>query len=207
EHLRLQQRSHYVIVNGGDQPNVVPPNAAVWYYFRETDYPNTKALWELGDKMAKAATMMTDTEVTSRLLGSAGSSHFNKTIAETMHANIEKVGLPTWSEADLTLAKALQHELKVPEIGLQTKIDPLRGRAELPDEERRGGGSDDIGDISWNVPTVTLNYPANIQAGPGHNWANAISMATPIAHKGVQYGAKVVALTVIDFLLKPELTT
>ncbi len=207
EHLRLQQRSHYVITNGGDQPNVVPPNASVWYYFRETDYPNTKRLWELGDKMAKAATMMTDTEVTSRLLGSAWSGHFNKTIAEVMHANIEKVGLPPWTDADQTLAKALQHELKVPEIGLATKIEPLKGRSEVPDEERRGGGSDDIGDISWNVPTITLNYPANMQAGPGHNWANAVSMATPIAHKGVAYGAKVVALTVMDFLLKPELTT
>jgi aminobenzoyl-glutamate utilization protein B len=207
EHLRLQQRSHYVITNGGDQPNVVPPNATVWYYFRDTNYPNTKTLWELGDKMAQAATMMTDTTVTSRLLGSAWSGHFNKTIAETMHANIERVGLPQWTEADQTLAKALQHELKVPEIGLATKIEPLKGQSEIPDEERRGGGSDDIGDISWNVPTVTLNYPANMQAGPGHNWANAISMATPIAHKGVQYGSKVVALTVVDFLLKPELVT
>jgi aminobenzoyl-glutamate utilization protein B len=207
EHLRLQQRSHYVITNGGDQPNVVPPNATVWYYFRDTNYPNTKTLWELGDKMAKAATMMTDTEVSSRLLGSAWSGHFNKTIAETMHTNIERVGLPAWTDADVTLAKALQHELKVPEIGLATKIQPLRGRSEVPDDERRGGGSDDIGDISWNVPTVTLNYPANMQAGPGHNWANAVSMATPIAHKGVQYGAKVVALTVVDFLTKPELVT
>ncbi len=207
EHLRLQQRSHYVITNGGDQPNVVPPNATVWYYFRDTDYPRTKALWELGDKMAKAATLMTDTEVTSRLLGSAWSGHFNKTIAEVMHANIERVGLPQWTEADQTLARALQHELGVPEVGLATKIQPLRGRSEIPDEERRGGGSDDIGDISWNVPTVTLNYPANMQAGPGHNWANAVSMATPIAHKGVQYGSKVVALTVIDFLMRPELVT
>jgi aminobenzoyl-glutamate utilization protein B len=207
EHLRLQQRSHYVITNGGDQPNVVPPNAAVWYYFRDTDYPNTKRLWEIGDTMARAATMMTDTEVTSRLLGSAWSGHFNKTIAEVMHANIERVGLPQWTDADQALAKGLQHELKVPEIGLATKIEPLKGRSEVPDEERRGGGSDDIGDISWNVPTITLNYPANMQAGPGHNWANAVSMATPIAHKGVAYGAKVVALTVMDFLLKPELTT
>jgi aminobenzoyl-glutamate utilization protein B len=207
EHLRLQQRSHYVITNGGDQPNVVPPNATVWYYFRDTNYPNTKALWELGDKLATAATMMTDTEVSSRLLGSAWSGHFNKTIAEVMHANIERVGLPQWSDADQTLAKALQHELKVPEIGLATKFEPLKGRPEIPDEERRGGGSDDIGDISWNVPTVTLNYPANMQAGPGHNWANAVSMATPIAHKGVHYGAKVVALTVVDFLMNPDLVT
>ena len=205
EHLRIQQRSHYVIPNGGDQPNVVPPNASVWYYFRETSYDEIKKLWEIGNTMAKAATMMTDTEVSMKVLGSAWPGHFNKTVAETMHANMEKVGLPQWSEADITLAKAVQHEMKVPETGLSTKINPLRGRESIPDEEKRGGGSDDIGDISWNVPTVTINYPSNIQAGPGHNWANAISMATPIAHKGIQYGAKVVALTVIDLLTRPEL--
>ena len=207
EHLRIQQRSHYVIPNGGDQPNVVPPNASVWYYFRETSYEEIKRLWDIGNKMAQAATMMTDTEYTMRLLGSAWPAHMNKTVAETMHANIEKVGLPQWTEADQALAKAVQREMKVPETGLATKINPLRGREVIPDDEKRGGGSDDIGDISWNVPTVTIGYPANIQAGPGHNWANAISMATPIAHKGVQYGAKVVALTVIDLLTRPELVT
>jgi aminobenzoyl-glutamate utilization protein B len=205
EHLRIQQRSHYVIPNGGDQPNVVPPNATVWYYFRETDYDQIKHLWDIGNNMAKAATMMTDTEYSMRVLGSAWPGHFNKTVAETMYANIEKVGLPEWSEADQTLAKAVQREMKVPETGLATKLQPLKGRDSVPDDEKRGGGSDDIGDISWNVPTVTLNYPSNIQAGPGHNWANAISMATPIAHKGIQYGARVVAMTVLDLLTRPEL--
>ena len=207
EHLRIQQRSHYVIPNGGDQPNVVPPTASVWYYFRETSYEEIKKLWEIGDKMAQAAAMMTDTKVTSTVLGSAWPGHFNKTIAETMYANIEKVGLPTWTDADQKLAKSLQHELKVPEVGMATKLQPLRGRELIPDEEKRGGGSDDIGDISWNVPTVTLRYPSNMAAGPGHNWANAISMAGPIAHKGIQAGAKVVALTVLDFLNRPELVT
>jgi aminobenzoyl-glutamate utilization protein B len=162
---------------------------------------------EIGDRMARAAALMTDTDVSMKILGSAWPGHFNKTIAEVMHANIEKVGLPQWSAADQMLARALQHELKVPEVGLATKLQPLRGRESIPDDEKRGGGSDDIGDISWNLPTVTLRYPSNMAAGPGHNWANAISMATPIAHKGIQAGAKVVALTVIDFLMKPELVT
>src|SRR5437016_7181955 len=126
EHLRLQQRSHYVITNGGDQPNVVPPNATVWYYFREADYDHIMDLWRIGDNMAKAAAMMTDTTVTSRLLGSAWPGYFNVPIAEDMYANIKKVGLPQWSEADQKLAKALQHELKVPEQGLATKIDELK---------------------------------------------------------------------------------
>ena len=207
EHLRLQQRSHSVYSDGGDQPNVVPPTAAIWYYFRETDYAHIKELWQIADDMAKGATLMTNTEVTSRVLGSAWPSHMNKTVAETMHANMEIVGMPTWSEADQTLAKALQREVKVPEIGLRTKINELRGREQISDDEKRGGGSDDIGDVSWNVPTVTLNYPANIAAGPGHNWANAVSMATPIAHKGTTAGAKVQALTVLDLLTRPELVS
>ena len=88
---------------------------------------------------------------------------------------------------------------------MATKLQPLRGREVVPDEEKRGGGSDDIGDISWNVPTVTLRYPSNIPGLPGHNWANAIAMATPIAHKGVTAGAKVQAMTIIDLLMRPEL--
>ncbi len=216
EHLRLATRLHSVITNGGDQPNVVPPNAAVWYYFREADYDHIMNLWRIGDNMAKAATLMTDTTYTSRVLGSAWPGHFNVPIAEDMYENIKKVGLPQWSDDDQKLAKALQKELDFPQRGLATKIAELRkpkpapaeGDAEAegrPADQPTGGGSDDIGDVSWVVPTVTLNYPSNIPGGPGHNWANAISMATPIAHKGVVAGAKVQAMTMLDILLHPEL--
>ena len=207
EHLRIQQRSHYVVTNGGDQPNVVPRTASVWYYFRETSYPEIKRMWEIGDLMAQGAAMMTDTSVSMRVLGSAWPIHANKALAETLYANIKAVGLPTWTDADVALAKGVQRELKVPEIGLATEIPELRGREAIPDEEKRGGGSDDIGDISWNVPTVMLNFPANFQAGPGHNWANAIAMATPIAHKGVIAGAKAQAMTVLDLLMRPEVVS
>jgi aminobenzoyl-glutamate utilization protein B len=207
EHLRIQQRSHYVVTNGGDQPNVVPRNASVWYYLRETTYPDIKRMWDTADKIAQGAALMTDTTVSSRVLGSAWPIHTNKALAETVYANIKSVGLPKWSDADVTLAKAVQRELKVPETGLATELPVLRGREAIPDEEKRGGGSDDIGDISWNVPTVSLNFPANFQAGPGHSWANAIAMATPIAHKGVVAGAKVQAMTILDVLTRPEIVS
>src|SRR4029434_456370 len=184
---------------------VVPRTASVWYYLRETSYPEIKRMWEIADKMAQGATMMTDTSVTSRVLGPACPIHTNKALAEAQYANIKAVGLPKWTEDDIALAKAVQRELKVPEIGMATEIPELRDREAIPDDDKRGGGSDDIGDISWNVPTVSLNFPANFQAGPGHNWANAIPMATPIAHKGVNYGARAQAMTLLDLMMRPEL--
>jgi aminobenzoyl-glutamate utilization protein B len=163
--------------------------------------------------MAQAGALMTDTTWTSRVLGSAWPGHFNVPIAEDMYQNITRVGLPQWSDADQSLAKALQRELKVPERGLAAKIPELRRPKPASDDADAedggvgptGGGSDDIGDISWAVPTVTLRYPSNIPGGPGHNWANGVSMATPIAHRGVVAGAKVQAMTMLDILLHPEL--
>ena len=204
EHLRIQQRSHYIITNGGDQPNVVPRNAGVWFYLRETEYPRIKELWQFADKMAEGAALMTGTKWTSRILGTAWPQHMNKPIAETTYANIQKVGLPSWSEADQTLAKALQKELgNAEQNGLAVELSKLE--EPIKDEDKRGGGSDDIGDISWNLPTITLRFPSNIPGLPGHNWSSAIAMATPIAHKGVVAGAKVQAMTILDILTKPEL--
>jgi aminobenzoyl-glutamate utilization protein B len=204
EHLRLSHRSHSVITNGGDQPNVVPRNASIWFYFREIDQPHIKELMDIGIKMAEGAALMTNTKMSWRILGTAYPRHFNKVVAETMYENIKAVGLPQWSEADQTLAKALQKELGNPrQEGLAVKPSELGGP--VRPENNTGGGSDDIGDISWNMPTVTLRYPANIPGLPGHNWSSGIASATPIAHKGVVAGAKVLAMTTLDLLTKPEI--
>ncbi|MDP9348990.1 MAG: amidohydrolase, partial [Gemmatimonadota bacterium] len=202
EHLRLHQRSHYVIPNGGSQPNVVPSEATVWYYFRELDYPKIKGLHALGDTMAAAAALMSSTTHTQRVYGSAWPQNYNRPLAERMHANILAVGMPTWSEADQALARAVQKEIGADSItGLRTEL-----KKEL--EEARqgtGGGSDDIAEVSWNVPTVRLRYPANIPGLPGHHWSNAIAMATPIAHKGANHGARVIAMTAVDLLTDAKL--
>lgn len=199
EHLYTTQRSHYVISDGGDQPNVVPSKAAVWYYFRERTYPKIKTLFDAGVKIAEGAALMTDTKFTYEILGSAWPGHFNKPIAETMFENIKAVGLPKWSADDQKLAVSLQKEIESPkDDGLATKLDEMRLPV-LP--TMGGGGSDDIADISWSLPTVVLWYPANIPGLPGHHWANAISMATPIAHKGCTAGAKVEAMTLLDMLV------
>ncbi len=213
EHLELTQRSHYVISDGGDQPNVVPSKASVWYYFRERTYPDIIKLFEKGKKTAEGAALMTDTKFTYEILGSAWPGHFNKHMAAAMYENIKVVGLPKWSDEDQLLARATQLELKAPKMeGLPVKLDTMG----MPNDTKpvmvmgrqlmsMGGGSDDIADISWSLPTIVLRYPSNIPGLPGHHWSNAISMATPIAHKGIVYGAKAEAMTILDLLLKPEL--
>ncbi|MGE0451646.1 MAG: peptidase dimerization domain-containing protein, partial [Vicinamibacterales bacterium] len=205
EHLRTAQRSHYVITNGGAQPNVVPPNASVWYYFRETDYDHIKELWDLGNTMAKAASEMTGTTWSSRVLGSAWPQHGNRPMAEAMQANIEAVGAPDWSDADQQFAKAFQRAMGVTERGLSAQVSQLRGREFIPPEQLTGGASDDIGDVMWAVPTITMRFPSNVPGATGHHWTSAVAMATPVAHKGATQGAKAYAMTVIDLITRPEL--
>ena len=203
EHLPVTQRSHYVITEGGGQPNIVPEKASVWYYFRENKFSSIRGLYEIGNRIAEAAAMATDTTVTKRTLGYAAPNFGNKPLAEALYANIQAVGLPTWSAADQGFAKAMQQANGVKLEPLPTKLQPLS----TPDSrgQSMGGGSDDIGDIMWTVPTVTVRYPSNIPNAIGHNRQSAIAMATPIAHKGVIVGAKAVAMTVLDLLTTPKI--
>jgi aminobenzoyl-glutamate utilization protein B len=211
EHLKPTQRSHYVITDGGDQPNVVPSRAAVWYYLRERTYEDIKAMYDDAIKVAKNVADMTGTKVGYKLLGTAWAGHFNKAIAEVTYKNAEIVGLPVWDSSDQQLARAVQKLVNAPKKnfwgkpidGLATKLDSLPG----PVPFSWGGGSDDIGDISWNVPTIVLGYPSNIPGTPGHSWADAIAMATPIAHKGVIAGAKTLSATLVDLLTNPKIIT
>jgi aminobenzoyl-glutamate utilization protein B len=204
EHIRPQARSHSIVYDGGDQPNVVPSKASIWFYFREKNYPQIRDLFAVGDSVARGAAMMTGTKLADvRIIGSAWPGHFNKIIAETMYENIKQVGLPEWTEDDQRFARATQAEVGGAPRGLPTELAPLRP---APTEAQRTAGyADDIGDISWNVPTASLSFPANMPGLPGHNWANAIAMATPIAHKGATQGAMAQAMTLLDFMTRPEL--
>lgn len=205
EHLPLTQRSHYVITNGGGQPNIVPGEASVWYYFREQNFESIRHLYNTGSDIAEAAAKATGTFVSRRVLGYAAPNFGNKPLAEAAQANIEMVGMPKWSPEDQAFTKAVQEALKFKVAPLKTTVEPLsspetRGTS-------MGGGSDDIGDIMWTVPTITIRFPANIPSMIGHNVTSAIAMATPIAHKGAVAGAKAVALTVLDVMTTPKLVS
>ena len=200
EHLRPDQRSHYVITDGGDQPNVVPVSASVWYYFREMDYEDIQRNYDTAVRIAEGAAMMTDTEMSYRLRGAAWPRHFNQTVAETMYEHIEEVGLPEWTDDDHAFAEAVQESVGSIPSGMPTSLAPIG----VPGP-RRSGGSDDIGDVSWTMPTVTMRFPSNVPGLPGHHWSSAMAMATPIAHKGAVSGARVMARTALQLFMEPEL--
>jgi aminobenzoyl-glutamate utilization protein B len=204
EHLPLRQRSHSVIVDGGAQPNVVPQSASVWYYLRELDYAGIMALWAVADSVAQGAALMTGTTLLpSRVLGAAWPRHYNRPVAVAVAANIRRVGMPEWSSDDQAFARAVQRAVGRPGSGLRRAADSLLPPADP--SRNLGGSSDDIGDVSWTVPTAVLYYPANVDGLPGHHWASAMAMATPIAHKGSVAGAKAAAMTLLDLLLRPRL--
>ena len=202
EHLPLSQRTHYVISNGGGQPNIVPGVASVWYYFRDVTFDSVKTLYDIGSKTADAAAMATDTTVEHKLLGTAAPNYGNKPMAELAQANIEAVGMPKWTADDQVFAKSVQETQHFKVEPLKDKVTPLRPERE--DRIQTGGGSDDIGDIMWTLPTITIRYPSNIPNTIAHNVTAAMAMATPIAHKGALAGAKAVALTVLDLMTTPE---
>jgi aminobenzoyl-glutamate utilization protein B len=201
EHLPVSQRSHDVITNGGGQPNVVPDTASVWYYFRDKDFAAVRSLYETGNTISEAAAQATGTTVTRQVLGYAAPNFGNRPLAEVAYANIKAVGMPKWTAGDQAFAAAVQKANGFKPKPLADAVEPLstpetRGNASF-------GGSDDIGDVMWAVPTITIGFPSNVPNVIFHHATAAMAMATPIAHKGAVAGAKAVAMTVLDLMTTP----
>jgi aminobenzoyl-glutamate utilization protein B len=201
EHLPLSQRSHYVISDGGGQPNVVPGTASVWYYFRDTSFAAVRNLYETGNQIAQGAALQTGTTVTRQVLGYAAPNFGNKPMAEAAYANIKAVGMPKWSADDQAFAAAIQKA-----NGSSPHRCPRRSARCPRRKTARGmGASDDIGDVMWTVPTITIGYPSNVPNVIFHHATAAMAMATPIAHKGAVVGAKAAAMTILDLMTTPKL--
>src|SRR5437764_14058144 len=141
EHMELAQRSHYVITDGADQPNVVPSTAAIWFYFRERDYERVTKMFEDAKQIARGAAMATFTTLdTVQVIGSAWRPHFNRPIAEALHANAVRVGMPSWDDKDQTMARGRQLVMGQPDGGMHTAVGPLRSPEEAADEMTCLGG-------------------------------------------------------------------
>ncbi len=143
EHLFYTYRMHYVIIGGGEAPNVVPDRASVWYYIRNTD-ERVEDMYERVVNCAKGAALASGTELTEvRILSAIHQRNANQRLAELMFKNVEIVGMPEWTEEEHAFAKALQKDLGRTESGMPTKHRPLRG----PSPVFTGGGSSDVGEV------------------------------------------------------------
>ena len=198
EHIEPEARIHYVIPQGGLQPNVVPGEATVWYYFRHLSAEQVWGVFARARKAARGAALATETEVTERILSASWPFNGNRALAELVQSNIELVGMPDWSEDDQAFARAYQRAMGADEIGMPTGISPL-GVA-----SRQSPGSTDAGDVTWQAPYIRLRIPSKPDGElAGHHWSAGIAPATPLAHKGITAGSKVLVGTMIDLMTDP----
>ena len=198
EHLEPTQRSHRVITNGGDQPNVIPNKAAIWWFFREATAEKTRGLFEKAKRIAEGAAMMTDTTYSVNVLSAVWPTRANRTLAEVIQANVEQIGMPQWAEGEQKLVCDLQAKINKKAAGMPTQIMPLK-------ECVQSVSANDSGEVSWVVPTGLITFPSNIPGVSYHHWSAGVSLATTIAHKGAVAGAKAMAASALDLFMDPKL--
>jgi aminobenzoyl-glutamate utilization protein B len=198
EHLRPTYRGHRTITMGGVQPNIIPDVGQIWWFIRDANGPWAKENFDKLVNIARGAALMTGTTMEMEPFGAAWPSLANKAIAEAVQKNIELVGMPKWTDEENKFAKELQKSLGRKEEGLPTKVAPLQAA-------RQNSSSNDIGDITWVVPTGTVRFPVVVPGVQAHHWTAGITPAMSIAHKGAVVGAKVLAASVLDLLISPDL--
>jgi len=200
EHLFYTHRMHYVILEGGEAPNVVPDQASVWYYIRNTD-ERVEAMFEKVVNCARGAALATGTElVETRTIAAVHQRHASKSAAELFQKNIELIGMPEWTEEERAFALALQKELGEEEKGMPEQVDSLKP----PSDVFVGGGSSDVGDVTLIAPTATILFPGGVPGAIGHHWSLVASTYGSAAWKGLNAGAKAMATSAIDLLTRPE---
>ncbi|RJS88757.1 amidohydrolase [Candidatus Bathyarchaeota archaeon] len=218
EHIVQEARIHYVIEDGGHEPNVVPAYARSWYYIRAPTRDLVEEYYERVLRIADGADLMAGTTHKVRFLTGVHNGIPNRTLAELIVGNMREIGAPTYNEEELEFARELAKS-----IPRKQKMAMLRRLSELiPDamelmdvdlnsriydpfgEGRKGGGSSDVADVAWNTPTQQFSTTMFIVGSPGHSWQNVASGGTSIGHKSSIFASKVMAATVIDLLTKPE---
>jgi len=201
EHIPQETRIHYVITNGGKAPNVVPDFAEVFYYVR---HPKRDKVVEIFDRVVKAAegaALGTGTTMKFEVIDGTHDLLLNKTLADVMQPNLEKVGGVMYTEEEKVFAKKMQTSFigSIPPIEDATKVFPIKI------EMTSGVGSTDVGDVSYMVPTVGLSTATWVPGTPAHSWQAVACGATEIGAKGMLNAAKTMAMTAIDLYLQPTL--
>jgi len=199
EHLQPTARIHYVIVDGGDAPNVVPDRARAWYYVRDIDRESVEKDYERVLKVIEGAAVMTGTTYKIHFKSGVHETLANRAGNEVVYANLLAIGAPAFTEEEQAFAKEIQKNCGVEEKGLSAKVEPFK----LP-ERSWGSGSTDVAEVSWLTPTTSLVIAFKPQGTPGHHWSAAACAGMSIGHQALLTAAKVLSASCLDFLTQPQ---
>jgi len=198
EHLPTSQRTHWVTLEGGEAPNVIPDYARTWYFIRDMD-DNLEAHFNWVMDCVKGAALMTQTTYEVKVIAAIHQRYGNRALSELMYENIQAVGKPRYTAQEVAFAKELQKFAGFPDKGLSYDLI-LQSPATHPGH----GGSSDVGDVTLVAPTTTLRFPARVPGSHSHHWSTTASSISSIAHKGITAGAQVIGLTAYDLLTSPD---
>lgn len=201
EHVPQETRIHYVITSGGKAPNVVPDYAEVYYYVRHPKRDQVKQIFNRVVNAAKAAALGTETKMEYEIIGGTHDLLLNKSLAEVMQKNLVSVGGVIYTAEERAFAEKIQSSFnfKYPAVDEAANIKPLKVETDA------GGGSTDVGDVSYAVPTVGLRAATWAPGTPAHSWQAVACGGTEIGTKGMNVAAKTMAMTAIDLFTKPAL--
>jgi aminobenzoyl-glutamate utilization protein B len=195
EHIPSNARIHYVITNGGKAPNVVPDFAEVYYYCRHPNRDVLMGIWDRIEKASQGAALGTDTRVEMEIIGGVYELLPNETLARIMHKNLSKVGGFTYTDEEKAFAEKIGKSLSIDKVKME---DSQKIQALLVESGTLSGGSTDVGDISWVVPTVGLGTATWVPGTPAHSWQAVAAGGMSIGRKGMMTAAKTLALTATE---------
>lgn len=204
EHVKEDCRMHYVITDGGGQPNVVPPTATVWYYVRADKHEDVEYYFNWVQDIARGAALMTRTELSVRIDTDCHELLPNLPLSEAIVANMELIGAPTFTAEEHAFAARVQEPLTA-EFGSVFEATLNEGMQPLSESQGTSKGSTDVGDISWHVPTGGLRTACMAAGSPGHSWQNVACIGSSIGEKGIVFAAKSLAVTAIQLLQDEDL--
>jgi len=201
EHVPQETRIHYVITYGGAAPNVIPDFAEVFYYVRHPEPEQVRSIFERVAAAAEGAALGTGTTVEHEVIHGIYNILPNETLQERMHANLERVGGVEYTPEERRFAEAIHATLgdDAPPVSEAAVVQPFQR------EWAGGGGSTDVGDVSWAVPTVDLSTATWVPGTAAHSWQAVAAGGTTIGEKGMAAAAKTMALTLVDLFTEPEL--
>ncbi|MEM9850354.1 MAG: peptidase dimerization domain-containing protein, partial [Bacteroidota bacterium] len=200
EHVKPTVRIHYQIQHGGDVVNVVPDYARVWTRVRDAKRVEMDLVYERAKEIARGAAIMANVDYKITLVSGLHELVVNRTGAAALQKNLELLGTMNYTEEELTFAKGIQAATGKSLTGIDASISPLERTREYPN-----GGSSDVGDVSWQVPQISLSVTTAPVGTPWHSWAVVACGGMSIGHKGLVYASKALAMTAVDLFEQPQL--